>query len=517
MKKQFLLFAILMVHAAAAELSVPAFFGDHMVLQADKPVKIWGQSAPGAEVSAVYNDQTAQTRADEQGNWSLKLPVLQASAMGASLSISDGRKTLQFEDVLVGEVWFASGQSNINWPLKRFDPKQEAIRAADHPQIRFFQAAQVADVQPQNDASGQWIVCSPETAGEFSGVGYFYAKRLHAELGVPVGIIKSAWGGKPIEPFIRREALAGIPQGKASLEKYDEAVAKYDPDAARERYEQVMLKRYEERLARWQANQAEGAPAGKAPDKPAMPPEPGKDSSRPTTIWNGMIHPFVGFTIRGMIWYQGESNAGNHENAAKYGTLFERKIQDWREQWGDDFRYLWVQLANYKKPVTEPGTNDPWAVVQNHQRLALALPKTGMAVANDIGEADDIHPLNKFDVGDRLARWALADEYGKDLVKSGPLYRDHQIINDRVHIQFSHIGTGLKSRDGETLRHFEIQDEGGKWHWAQAEIKDDQIVVSHPEVNRPAAARYAWAANPATANLVNSEGLPASLFTTEAE
>lgn len=517
MKKRFLLLAILMVNAAAAELSVPAFFGDHMVLQADKPVKIWGQSSPGAEVSADYNDQTARTRADELGKWSLKLPVLQASAVGATLSISDGQKTLQFEDVLVGEVWFASGQSNINWPLKRFDPKQEAIRAADFPQIRHFRAATVAEATPRDDASGQWTVCSPETAGEFSGVGYFFAKRLHLELGVPVGIITSAWGGRPIEPFIRREALADIPQGKKLLEKHDEAVAKYDPVAAREHYEQVMLKRYEDRLARWQARAAEGDRGGRAPAKPPMPPEPGKNPSQPTTIWNGMIHPFVGFTIRGVIWYQGESDAGNHENAANYGTLFERKIQDWREQWGDDFRYLWVQLANYKKPVTEPGTNDPWAVVQNHQRLALALPKTGMAVANDIGDASDIHPLNKSDVGDRLARWALADEYGKDVVKSGPLHRDHRIIEGRVHVQFSHIGTGLKTRDGEPLQHFEIQDEEGNWHWAQAEIKDDQIVISHPKVKRPAAARYAWAANPATANLVNSAGLPASLFTTEAE
>jgi sialate O-acetylesterase len=241
------------------------------------------------------------------------------------------------------------------------------------------------------------------------------------------------------------------------------------------------------------------------------------DPMQPTTIWNGMIHPFVGLSVRGVIWYQGESNAGKLEKAAEYGDFFALKIQDWREQWGDDFRYLWVQLANYKKPVTEPGTNDPWAVLQNHQRLTLALPKTGMVVANDIGEADDIHPMNKTDVGDRLARWALADEYGRDIVKSGPLLRDHEIKDGRVHLQFYHICNGLKIRDGEALQHFEIRDEEGKWHWAQAVIDGDAVVVSHPEVSRPTAARYAWAANPATANLVNSEGLPASLFTTESE
>lgn len=488
-----------------------------MLLQAEKPVKLWGQSTPGAEVSVVFTDKTAQTRADDQGKWALKLPAMPASAAGADLVIRDGTDTLSFQDVLVGEVWFASGQSNINWPLRKFDPEQEAIRAADYPEIRFFQAGQVAAPHPQNDVVGQWTVCTPETAGEFSGVGYFYAKRLHTELGVPIGIVKSAWGGRPIEPFIRREALAGMAQGKKALEKYDEAVASYDPAAARERYEQVILQRYQARLARWQAKSAGGNGRGRAPGKPPMPPEPGQNPSQPTTIWNGIIHPFVGFTFRGVIWYHGESNTGNLEKASDYGDFFALLIQDWREQWGEDFRFLWVQLANFKKPVTEPGTNQPWAVLQNQQRLCLALPKTGMAVVNDIGEAGNIHPLNKADVGDRLARWALADEYGKDVIRSGPLYREHRIIEGRIHLQFSHIGTGLKSRDGDGLQHFEIQDAEGNWHWAQARIEDDAVVVWHPEVNRPAAARYAWAANPATANLVNSEGLPASLFTTESD
>ncbi len=504
-----------MVNAAAAELAMPAFFGDHMVLQADKPVKLWGQSSPGAEVTATFAGNTAQTRADAQGTWSLKLPVVEASAVGATLSITAGRETLQFDDVLVGEVWFASGQSNMNWPLKRFDPQQEAIRTADYPEIRHFRAASVADATPRDDTVGEWTVCTPETAGEFSGVGYFYAKRLHAELGVPVGIITSAWGGRPIEPFIRREALASIPLGQKALAKHDEAIATYDPIAARERFEQVNLQRYQQRLERWQARSDAGESVGRRPGKPTMRPEPGQDPSQPTTIWNGMIHPFVGFTIRGVIWYQGESNAGNLERALEYRSLFELKIQDWREQWGDDFRYLWVQLANYKRPVTEPGTNDPWAVVQNHQRLALALPKTGMVVANDIGDGNDIHPLNKYDVGDRLARWALADEYGKDVIRSGPLYSEHRIIDDRVYVRFSHTGAGLDTRDGEPLQHFEIQDGEGTWHWAQAAMHEDYVVISHPEVSHPTAARYAWAANPVTANLVNSEGLPASIFTTE--
>lgn len=246
-----------------------------------------------------------------------------------------------------------------------------------------------------------------------------------------------------------------------------------------------------------------------------MPPAPATDSGNPTTIWNGMIHPFVGTAIRGVIWYQGESNAGNLGNAAEYGALFGLKIQDWREQWGDEFRYLWVQLANYKRPVQEPGTNDPWAVVQEHQRRCLALPKTGMAVINDIGDAGDIHPRNKRDVGARLARWALADEYGRDVVRSGPLYESHRASGGAVIVTFAHIGEGLTTRDGKPPQHFEIQDQEGNWNWAQAAIEEDTVVISHPEVKTPAAARYAWAANPEGANLVNSEGLPASLFTTE--
>ncbi len=512
---QILLFVALLLLGshAMAQLSMPNVFGDHMVLQADKPVKLWGQAAPGTELTAAFAGKSSRGVADDAGSWSLTLPPMSASAEGATLSVSDGEHTLNFDDVLVGEVWFASGQSNIQWSLRQIDPDQEMIAAADYPHIRFFQARATSDIAPQSDVAGSWSVCTPENAAAYSAVGYFFALKLHVELDVPVAIVQAGWGGRPVEAFTRREALLSIPEGRGLMQQLDQAVANYDEAEARRQHEEA-LKQHAEQLAAWEAL-PEAERSRRAPRRPRLQGHPGDNSNNPTTIWNGMIHPLVGYTMRGAIWYQGESNARSVDQAADYGALFRTMIEDWREQWGDDFRFLWVQLANFRQPVEEPGTNHPWAIVQEHQRRTLTLPKTGMAVTNDIGEADDIHPINKWDVGKRLARWALADEYGKEVLKSGPLYRHHEIVGDTVKVTFDFVGDGLMSRDGEALRHFEIQDADGTWHWARAVIEDNSVLISHPEVSRPAAVRYAWAINPVAANLVNSEELPASLFTTE--
>lgn len=502
-----------MASQAMAQLSMPSVFGNHMVLQADKRLKLWGQAAPNASVSAQFAGKKTQGTADSSGKWTLQLPKMKASADGAALTVSDGENTLTFEDVLIGEVWFASGQSNMEWPLKRVELGIETIAAADEPAIRFFQAKNIAHPAPQYNVDGKWQVSSPQTAGAFSAVAYFFAHKLHKELGVPVGIVQSDWGGKPVETFTSQEALKSIPEGKSKMEAQEKAIARFDETAARKQYEKA-LEEYEVKLAERKA-QAEADREGKAPRNPRMAQNPGYTAGRPATLWNGMIHPLVGYSIRGAIWYQGESNTRSVERASEYGALFSLMIEDWRKQWGDDFRYLWVQLANFRAPVKEPGTNSGWAVVQEHQRRSLRLPKTGMAVINDIGEAKDIHPRNKKDVGERLARWALADDYGKAVVKSGPLYKAHRIDGRKVTVHFDHIGEGLKSRDGEALQHFEIQDHAGKWYWAEAQIEKDSVVISHPEVKEAAAVRYAWAENPQGANLINSEGLPASLFTTE--
>lgn len=494
---------------AMAQLSMPSVFGDHMVLQAGKNVKLWGQATPEGVVEASYGELSVKVRADNHGTWSLTLPAMSACAKGGDLRVSSGENTLEFKDVLVGEVWFASGQSNMQWSLSQIRAT-DTIATADQPMIRFFQAKPTAMPMPQADVEGQWTVSDPETAAKYSAVGYYFAKKLHEELNVPVAIVQAAWGGKRVEAFTRREALLSIPESKAMMEAQDEAIATYDEEAARASYEKA-LKAHEAALAKWQAK-PEAERDARAPRKPRMEGNPGNDSGKPATIWNGMIHPLTGYSMRGAIWYQGESN---RRNANAYGELFTLMIQDWRAQWGDDFSFLWVQLANYQEPVKEPGTNDGWAVVQEHQRRTLTLPKTGMAVINDIGDAKDIHPRNKLDVGERLARWALADDYGKELLKSGPLYKHHEIAGDTVKVTFDYVGGGLKSRDGQALQHFEILDADGQWHWADAVIEGNSVLVSHPELMHPAAVRYAWAANPEGANLINSEGLPASLFTTE--
>jgi sialate O-acetylesterase len=512
MKTLIYLTLLLIGSHAMAQLSMPNVFGDHMVLQADKPVKLWGQASPEAELTASYAGNSMKVLADAQGAWSLSLPPMKASADGAELTVSDGKNTLEFEDVLVGEVWFASGQSNMHWSLSKIDPNKEAITAADTPNIRFFQAKLTAEPAPQSDVEGQWTVCTPETAGGYSAVGYFFAQKLHRDLDVPVAIVQAAWGGKPVEAFTRREALLSIPEGKGMMERQDEAITNYSEAEARRKYEEA-LKEHEAKVAGWNAK-PEAERTGRGPRKPRMAKNPGNHASKPATIWNGMIHPLAGYTMRGAIWYQGESNARNEAQASDYGALFAGMIEDWREQWGDDFRYLWVQLADYKAPVQEPGTNAPWAIVQEHQRRTLALPKTGMAVINDIGDAKNIHPINKKDVGERLARWALADDYGQAVIKSGPLYKAHEISGETVTVSFDHIGEGLKSRDGGPLQRFEIQGANGNWHWGEAAIEAETVIISHPDVKQPQAVRYAWAANPEGANLVNSEGLPASLFTT---
>lgn len=495
-----------------AEVSLPRFFSDHMVLQRDKPATLWGTADAGSTVTLTFKGKSVRAKADGSGRWKASLGSFPASADGAALTVSDGKDTKTLNDVLVGEVWFASGQSNMQWSLAQSGGAKEAIAAANHPGIRFFMTKLATATEPKSDTEGAWLVSTPQTAGRFSGVGYHFARKLHQELGVPVGVIQSAWGGKPVETFTSREALASIPEGKARLASFDKAVAGFDPAVAKTRHAAAM-ERWKKQMEAWKAKPKEKR--GKAPAQPKTPEHPATAPGNPATIYNAMVAPFTGYAMRGAIWYQGESNAKSPQSSLDYGKLFPLMIRDWRARWNDDFRFLWVQLANFRKPVEEPGTNDPWAVLQDQQRRSLAIEKTGMAVINDIGTENNIHPPNKKDVGERLARWALADDYGKDVVRCGPLYKDFKIDGAKVTVTFDHTGKGLKSADGGPLKRFEIRGADGKWHWADATISADSVVVSSPEVAKPAAVRYAWASNPTGANLVNADGLPASVFTTE--
>ncbi len=495
-----------------AELSLPHFFSDHMILQRERPAAIWGKADPGADVSLTFKGRSAAAKAGPDGKWRAHLETGPADASGAVLTIASGTHKLAIQDVLVGEVWFASGQSNMFYTMNRSPEYASLIADSRHPALRMFSAPLLTAAEDQDDIPGQWQDSTPDTVPTFSAVAYFFARKLHLELGVPVGVIKSAWGGKPVETFTSRQALSTLPGTRALVDTLLKDEASYDPDKA--------AAAHAAKLEQWKATMA--AAKGQSPEerkrlpkKPDTPKRPLLTEGRPGVLFAAMIHPFTGYTMRGAIWYQGEGNA--KAGAVPYDQTLPLMIGDWRKRWADDFSFYYVQLASYRAPSTAPGTPDPWALCQDRMRLVLrTTPKTGMAITNDIGEADDIHPKNKKDPGERLALWALAKDYGRQLLYSGPLLASSTSQGSAIRVTFDHSGTGLKSRDGGPLKRFEIAGADKTWHWADAKIDGtDSVLVSSPQVQAPIAVRYAWASNPEGANLVNSGGLPASVFRTD--
>lgn len=499
--------------AAAETLSLPHFFSDHMVLQREATASIWGKAAPGAEVEVSFQGKSGKTRADGDGAWRTTVATGPADAEGSDLAVRSGDESLVIADVLVGEVWLASGQSNMVFTMDRVEAYAGEIAEADYPGIRFFLAPMVTAVEPQDDIEGEWSLCDSGSLPGYSAVAYFFAKKLHEELGVPIGVIKTAWGGKPVETFTSREALNALPGTRALVEAAVAADADYDPAQARSFHEK-RLAEWETSLAAWRKKPENER--GRPPRKPAPPKRPLDTEGKPGVLFNSMIHPFVGYTLRGAIWYQGEGNA--KPGAVPYDRTLPLLINDWRERWDDEFSFYFVQLANFRQPSTEPGDDDPWPLLQDRMRRVLeTTPKTGMAIINDVGEADDIHPKNKHDVGERLALWALAKDYGLELeVWSGPLFRAAKFGDGVARVTFDQAGDGLRTRGEGPLKRFEIAGEDREWHWADARVEGkDAVVVSSGHVPEPVAVRYAWAANPEGANLVNSEGLPASVFRTD--
>lgn len=492
-----LVYGAIVLTSNAVEL--PRMFSDHGVLQQGTVVPVWGWGSPGEAVNVDFAGQKLEGKVDQNGEWRIELKNLTANGTGRKMTVTgDSTGTVEVQDLLVGEVWMASGQSNMQRPLAGSEHGKEDAAAADYPSIRMFLANGKPHDVPQRKAGGSWAVCSPSTAGEFSAVGYYFALRLHQELGVPIGIIRPVFPGKPSEAFTSREGLLAKPEGASLVHAMDEEVRKY-----REQEPQL--------TAAYKAAMASGEPVSRRRG-PHMPYSPALEETAPSALYNGMIHAWVGYAMKGAIWYQGESNASR---AKQYETIFPQLIEDWRCLWKNDFPFYFVQLANFKEPSTEPGIPDEWAELQNAQRLALSLPKTGMAVINDIGMAGDVHPTNKKDVGHRLARWALAKDYGKTgFCISGPVYKDSKLEGSNVRIELDHA-KGLKSRDGGPLKRFEIAGADRKWYWADAVINGETVVVSNKDVPQPVAVRYAWAANPVGANLVNYDGLPASLFRTD--
>lgn len=491
---------------AEAAVRLPAVFNHHMVLQRDMPVPIWGWAEPGENVRVTFAGQTKSAVTGKDGRWMIRLDALPASAEPAALVVK-GSNTLRLNDVLVGEVWVASGQSNMAMTVARCKNFEQEKAAAQFPGIRMFTVARKTAPEPQTDCAGKWAVCSPQTVGGFSATAYFFARPLHQKLKVPVGILHTSWGGTPVEAWTSLEAQKAVPALAPVLEKWRKLIATYD--------EAKTQQAYQKRLARWQAAAKKARAAGrKAPRRPRRPVNPATGPHRPANLFNAMIAPLIPYAIRGAIWYQGEHNAGR-EFPHLYRIQLPTLIRDWRRRWGEgDFTFLFVQLPNFRAPQKEPVEPSGWVTVRDAMLQTLAVPHTGMAITVDIGEARDIHPKNKQDVGRRLALWALGTTYGKKLVYSGPLFKTATFTDGKVRLTFSHAGKGLQTRDGQDVKGFAIAGEDRKFHFARAKIDGDSVIVWSDAVKKPVAVRYSWAANP-QGNLYNSAGLPASPFRTD--
>jgi sialate O-acetylesterase len=492
---------LLAPHVGAQVLTVPPLFSDHAVLQRDRAIPVWGTAAPGEKISVSMAGHSVTTKAKSDGRWRLRLPSLKAGGPH-TLTIAAKDRTLTIEDVLIGDVWVCSGQSNMEWPLKSSCNGDAEVAEANHPQLRLYTVPQKVADTPQDTCGGQWMECTPESAESFSAIAYFFGRHLHTELGVPIGLFDTSWGGTPAESWTSQRALAKHEELASIVEAWDGVLEHY-PLAKAE---------YDGQLADWEAAKAQAEAKGEtAPPPPPMPMGPGHPW-QPSGLYNGMIHPLIPYGIRGAIWYQGESNT---DRAYQYRVLFPAMIRDWRKNWGQGaFPFLFVQLANFMDVREEPVSGSLWAELREAQSMTLKLRHTGMAVAIDIGEAEDIHPRNKQDVGKRLALAALRVAYKQDLPYSGAVYASKSIRGSEVKLRFKNTFGGLRTLDGGPLKGFAITGEDRHLVWADARIEGDTVIVSSSKVAKPVAVRYAWADNP-ECNLYNGAGLPASPFRTD--
>jgi sialate O-acetylesterase len=429
---------VALAQPARADVKLPSVLGSHMVLQRDKPLPVWGWADPGEAVTVRLGANSVNTKADDKGGWKVTLPAMKADGKAHTLTVQ-GKNKVELTDVLIGEVWLGSGQSNMEWPLVSAHAGKEAVAAANHPQIRLFQVPKEQSTTAAKDVDASWKVCNPVTARQFSAVLYYFGLKLHKELKVPVGLINSSWGGSAIEPWTATEYKAG-------------------------------------------------------------------------PMYNAMIAPLQPFALRGVTWYQGETNVMQRDGL-KYRDKLEALIKGWRNGWGQELPFYFVQIAPWSGTRYLPGE---LCAVWEAQAANLKLPHTGMVVTTDlVDDINDIHPRNKRDVGHRLARWALAKDYGKKgLVYSGPLYKSMKVEGNKVRLSFAHVGGGLASRDGKPLTEFQIAGADGKFVTAEAVIEGDTVVAEAASVRKPTQVRFGWDKF-AKPNLTNKEGLPAAAFRTK--
>lgn len=628
---------VVLTQPVSAELTINQLFGDAMVLQRDNNIPVWGTAEPETEVTIAIADRTVTVRADARGSWRAEIEAMPAGGPHELTIVSDGQN-LNFANVLVGDVWMCSGQSNMEWTVADSMNAAQEIEAAHDPEIRHFKIPRSWAEKPEALlAGGTWETTDPEHVGAFTAVGYFFARELRRHHDVPIGLINTSWGGSRIEPWMSAGSLSldsdgvaevlaaekaeelgtlrairarigdlpetdhGLVDGRAlwaEPEFNDSGWGKTNPTlvweeqgfegmdgvawyrttfnlTAQEAATEILLGlgTIDDSDTTW-VNGHEVGRTILAWNKPriyAVQPATLKEGRNviavrvedtggggglygdpnqryveiagtkrplagpwrfqvglvtintdyrknqvPTVLYNKMIHPLLPYPVAGFLWYQGESNAG-HDDAVAYRTLFTTMIQEWRAGWGlGELPFLWAQLANYMTATDQPGDSD-WAMLRESQSAALALPKTAQTVIIDIGDADDIHPRNKQDVGRRLAQAARRVAYGEEIVFSGPVYRSHAVRDGRVSIEFDHVGGGLVAKEsaGGMLAEFAVAGSDRHFVWAEAMIEDNRVVVWSDEVQEPVAVRYAWADNPDGANLYNMEGLPASPFRTD--
>ena len=482
--------------AAHADVTLPHMLSDHAVLQRDMPIHIWGIAAPGEPVAVSLHGQTQQTTADPLGHWSLYLRPEQAG--GPYTLQVKGANTIALSDILVGDVWFASGQSNMELPLKGFPGSAvikngaQEIAAANHPLIHLLHIKETGSPYELRDVDAVWTVCSPDTIRDFSAAAYFFGRDLQASVHTPVGLIDSTWGGTPVSSWISLDGLsqeaslmpefaARVPLEESSASTADMAAAEQREDAAARQAGQPVPRHT------WHPNPA---------------------SWQPASLFNGMVAPATEYTIKGVLWYQGETDSAP-ERAPLYDRAFAAMITDWRARWRQgDFPFLYVQISSFTSTPYEF-----WGIVREAQRRDLRLANTAMVVSTDVGEPDNVHPADKQTIGARLALAARALAYGEKLEWSGPIFREAVTENASLRVYFTH-GAGLAAKGG-TLGGFELAGKDGRFRPATARVEDDTVLVRSDGLEHPLYVRYAWANAPVNANLFNSAGLPASTFTSQ--
>lgn len=536
MKTKFSIFSALLVFPliSHAEVKLPAILTDHLVLQRDAAVPVWGWADAGEEVTVSFAGQTKATKTDAAGKWQVKLDALAASAEPSEMKIG----TRVLKDVLVGEVWLASGQSNMGFPLSSAHNAEQALAKVGDPLLRFFTVQNGTAAEPQNDLRGRWDASTPDTAKSFSAVAYFFARDLRAKLGVPVAILHSSWGGTPAQAWVSMDALRESPPFENYLKAYDAALVKHRDvlahpekmDAYRKdlaQWQKEVAPAFNDAMKQWNAGPKTTPKPVPARPEPANPdpmdiPSPSSRPGTPSVIFNAKIAPLVGYAMRGALWYQGEANASG---GIEYRTLLPRLISDWRKRWSQgDFPFLVVQLAAWDMDKN-PAPFHQWPWLREAQAMTIqTVPNTALAVAIDVGNPADVHPKGKEPVGQRLALAARKLAYDeKALIASGPVFREAKPEGSTMRVTVTDIGTGLTigqapwRADGDAqwpqdkLIGFTLAGEDRVWHEAEAKIEGDTVIVFSPAVAKPVAVRYAWA-NAPRCNLYNRESLPAVPF-----